>query len=63
MVLTSRERGYSVRPGLDTVRIESSEYEMIDTCVREKFTKYNSPLGSWHLIVAVKVSLSGVSPE
>jgi hypothetical protein len=45
------------------VRIESSEYEVIDTCVREKSTKYNSPFGSWHLKVAAKVSLSGVSPE
>ncbi len=32
--------------------------ELIDTCVREKFTKYNSPLGSWHLSVSAKVSLA-----
>jgi hypothetical protein len=32
--------------------------ELIDTCVREKFTKYHSPLGSWHLSVSAKVSLA-----
>ena len=32
--------------------------ELIDTCVWEKFTKYNSPLGSWHLSVSAKVSLA-----
>jgi len=40
------------------VRIESSSYDEIATCWREKFTKYNSPLGSWHFRVAEKVSPS-----